>query len=889
MSKLGNHNRELERALEMGRNNARIIPEAKKWCSHLVIEDTSAGMVHEMYRLPMNQNIHCPHTTNGTGGMNFEWIATDFILESCLSCEYHNEVSPNNFGRKIIAANEKRLLRIKEIDSEKQIKRETLFREIQSAEQMLRHEFTVSQKSILEIIYSLGDPTIDPSDQAKKILEASKIVPAFFNATATDFLSLYFEEEYGDILISALSHTLRDQKKNISEFLRARLRDTILNNIHINQASNLYSKISDDNALKSDGDLFVSIIENLSYEKQLGSTETEILNPAAIDLVLRFNVVSPDLFKKTINKQLQHKEINQRNNINGILQEMTSKAAEITISFLDRLIDSFEYPDEEYYYSADHSTCITIKGMFSAYPEVVLEALNKKYPQLTLGAKIEVFPIYWMILTDKSMTSNHPQHCSILSDRLISLLLEKDGDAKIKQKILDTLGRISSKSDINLHRYFEALLGYFIELVKQLKTFQWYFKELDLPAEKQSTLNPLRGKSFLDIHSLEMDLSRKIGDTEDLLKIIIDEADSKHASTILSMIVNLESSIDGELKARLIGLLRKSVKDLAEISIILPNLYSFLLDYKSRDVRDEGLKFLNHLIDKHSQIVTQSFIDLVKVFLDDTDNLIKARAIECLTSLCATFPENVGQPEVVKYLSFLSNTYKIIHKTAIREIRPLYHLFSSQQKKDTWRSLLAWEETYFNDKEDGEFSKDVLKVLLWMTKEDTPWHRYVVDHALLKHCNKGDYYSILDTLKQLSEIREEDPFFDRRWLVEVIKFLSKTQPDMYSSFDDRDDFIDQIYKLPLEIIRLELPAIISFTSERIDKAVFSDVLKMFGILSYFNLHEDLKNLATIFHQKVPTVTANQGIHDINNLILQLSAVEVAVGKGQVGTIIENLK
>jgi len=888
MSKLGNNNRELERAIEMGRKNAKLIPEAKKWCSHLIIEDISAGMVHEMYRLPMNQNIHCPHTTNGSGGMNFEWIATDFILESCLSCKYHDEVSPINFGRNVIAENEKRLLREKEIDNEKRIKRETLFNEIQTAEQKINHKFTVSQKSILEIIYSLGDPAIDPSDQATKILEASKIAPTFFNTTAADFLSLYFEEAYGDVLMYALLHTLGDQK-NISEFLRARLRDAILNNVHINQACSLYSKISDDNTLKLNEDLFVSIIENLPYQNQFGFTEKEISHPAAIDLLLRFNVVSPDLFNSTINKQLQQKEINQRNNINGILREMTCKASKITISFLDRLIDSFEYPDDEHYNTADHATCITIKSMFAENPDVVLETLDRKYPKLTLGAKIEVFPTYWMILTDKSITGTHLQQCSLLSDRLISHLLEKDCDAKVKQKILDTLGRVSGKSDINLQRYFEPLLGHVIELVKQYKPFRWHFKELDLPADKQSTFNPLQGKPFLDIHSLEMDLARQIGDTEDLLKEMIDDEDSKHARTILYMIVNLDSGIDGELKARLIGLLRKSVKDLAEISSILPSLYSFLLDYKSREVRDEGLKFLNHLIDKHSQIVTQSFIDLVKVFLDDTDNVAKARAIECLSSLCRIFPENVGQPEIVKYLSFLSNTYKIIHKTAIREIRPLYGLLSIQQKKSTWRSLMGWEDTYFNDKNDSEFSKEILKVLLWMTKEDTPWYRFVVEHSLLKYFNKDDYYTIRDTLKQLSEIREKDAFFDRQWLVEVIKFLSKTQPQIQSTFDDRNDFIDEIYNLPLEIVQLELPAIALFIGDRIEKSVFSDVLKMFGILSYFNLHEELKNLATTLHKKVPVVTANQRVHDLNDLILQLSTVEVAVKNGHVDTIIKDLK
>src|SRR5690606_15199533 len=143
-----------------------------------------------------------------------------------------DEVSPINFGRNIIAENERRLRKEKEIDNQKRIKRETLFSEIQTAEKKINHKFTVSQKSILEIIYSLADPAIDQKDQAAKILEASKIAPVFFNTTAAEFLSLYFEEAYGDVLMSALLHTLEKQT-NISEFVRDRLRNAILSNVHI--------------------------------------------------------------------------------------------------------------------------------------------------------------------------------------------------------------------------------------------------------------------------------------------------------------------------------------------------------------------------------------------------------------------------------------------------------------------------------------------------------------------------------------------------------------------------------------------------------------------------------------------------------------------------------
>lgn len=102
MTKVGNDDKRLKDAIALGEKNKNLIPRVKNWCNHMEINNVSAGMIAEVYNLPISLQISCPHASDGFEAMNFEWIAGDFILANCRSCEFHQEVHKDNFGKDVI-------------------------------------------------------------------------------------------------------------------------------------------------------------------------------------------------------------------------------------------------------------------------------------------------------------------------------------------------------------------------------------------------------------------------------------------------------------------------------------------------------------------------------------------------------------------------------------------------------------------------------------------------------------------------------------------------------------------------------------------------------------------------------------------------------------------
>src|SRR4051812_26976993 len=102
MSKKGNSDKQFQQAVDIGKNNSKVIPLVKQWCKHIVVTDQSAGMIAEAMGLPMEQRLSCPHTSGWQSAINVESMAADFIIKHCLSCPLHEEVSPNNFGRQVL-------------------------------------------------------------------------------------------------------------------------------------------------------------------------------------------------------------------------------------------------------------------------------------------------------------------------------------------------------------------------------------------------------------------------------------------------------------------------------------------------------------------------------------------------------------------------------------------------------------------------------------------------------------------------------------------------------------------------------------------------------------------------------------------------------------------
>jgi hypothetical protein len=70
---------------------------------------TSYGMLAQMTGLPIGHlQVICPHGNTLSESAHLSWEASEFILRNCVGCAHHEELSPDNYGREVLAEKEQR-------------------------------------------------------------------------------------------------------------------------------------------------------------------------------------------------------------------------------------------------------------------------------------------------------------------------------------------------------------------------------------------------------------------------------------------------------------------------------------------------------------------------------------------------------------------------------------------------------------------------------------------------------------------------------------------------------------------------------------------------------------------------------------------------------------
>ena len=371
MTKLNNDHKHIQQTVALGQKNKSLLPRAKNWCKHINIEDISSGLIAEMHNVPTNLRISCPHSNCRQKAMNFEWIAKEFILGNCRSCKFHEQIHEDNFGSDIIREYQEQQEKLRKNQEEEQQKKEKLKAEINDLVAREKSQGEITTLSILSIIRSL-DEEKDENLSAKKILEASKLSPEFFSDVALDSLSLFFtNEEFGEEMLLAVEHILQVGKL-LSDFAFERLISAIEKDCNLDSAIGVLRIYLKDKNIGNLSCLIDIIIGLLEYERQLGQPyDSRPSYPNFVMLAKEIYDKDKSYLIEHIQKHLEIDNKVKRININYLLQELTSTAPEVTVSFVGVLINSLEFADDDYGESADHITCTTLSKIYSCFPEVV--------------------------------------------------------------------------------------------------------------------------------------------------------------------------------------------------------------------------------------------------------------------------------------------------------------------------------------------------------------------------------------------------------------------------------------------------------------------------------------------------------------------------------------
>ena len=89
--------REIQRAMDIGRANQEVLELVRNWCAHLAVEIPpwgGVGLVEQASGLPIGmRHIRCPYArAAGIAGMDLKRVALDFYDRNCVGCKERRPV-----------------------------------------------------------------------------------------------------------------------------------------------------------------------------------------------------------------------------------------------------------------------------------------------------------------------------------------------------------------------------------------------------------------------------------------------------------------------------------------------------------------------------------------------------------------------------------------------------------------------------------------------------------------------------------------------------------------------------------------------------------------------------------------------------------------------------
>jgi hypothetical protein len=875
MSKSDYAERSINSGVEIGINNQRVIPLIKNWCKHVVVTDLSAGMLAQMTGLPITLKISCPHTVVTWAGMQFEACANDFVVQACIGCAFHEEVSPNNLGVEILKTHEERQDAAAAQRFADQQRKAVLKEEADNLIGLEKATSAMTKLSVLNLVQQLEDETIQEKT-AYKILEAAKLKPDYFTVAAADYMTLFVDKEFGKPLLEGMIK-IQEHGLKISDFALANLKMLMDENVNPDEAAELIANTITDEELPQQKDFLSIVLRNCFYiDPYHMRHQLEDVYQYSVAIFIRLAKLDRILFDQMILEGIMVDNAMIRINTNGLLADICKIAPELVKPHLPQLVKSLDLTDDVSGDSADFRIKQTLKGLYFTYPEEVIAELNKQYFLLSELAQLEILDFYERILKDEETYALFEAKYSFaIATDLLNKILTKSISSEIESKLADTMADIAQARPELLADKFDSTFGYVITIIQKKITFNWFRDELKNTDKAATTFNPLAGKSYAAISSEEMGIDRMIGYAKNMTKHLVALDPDRYNPQILTAIQNLSSKKDALLKCQLIDLLKDSVKDPVILSKMLPDIYNFLFDTESEEVREMGVRFASHILEKFPDIVTRNLLETLKIFLKDQVVGVRGRAIEAYGVILRNFPEENDAACIQHVIDGLQDKYVFVHKRAAGISFDIFPFLNPLQKA-FWEQCLLNQEAYYFKEKDYDYCEKLIDKLLFYTKIEPDMYKTIVMKNLAKYIGIKEYYVIIKFLEKLTYIAEQDVQFQEIWMKSALTFLGNTQPaQMGQDPKERIELINQFYKIKPAVMIKNMKLFQAYAKHRVDNGFYRDILDCFGIFAFFGFWSDLKIFITDCESKIARNASNAYANNLIDTIKRFSSVELS--------------
>jgi hypothetical protein len=589
-------------SIEIGQKNQRILPDLKRWCRHIEVEQTSAGLLAQMTGLPIGfLRVTCPHGAPVGESMHLDWEAKRFILHNCLTCPHHAEVSPDNYGRRMLAEKEKADADALMAESHRQRLKDEAFTGAQAA--LKTPEIT--QGSVNRLILELQSPVQGAQDLSAQLLEASRLGPEFFSDTALRVLADGFLEEQGDVRIEVVRQVCQ-HRRSIPDFI-------------FESASRAISEKASDPAcgiiadfITFGGDiskvltLLPSIIALPDYHRfgrhGVRSHFDRAKYPGAIGLLNVLMNADPKPVQQEFTAALRAEKKYTRVNAIETLSDLLPNNATTIVPLTAVLLRSLELADDFHMESADAAACHLLALLYAHSPSTIDEQLERYYPHTSDEVKLLILEVYYnltrlaTVSEDAEFTevSDSPPHRP--NDYVVHV-----PQAVEKLYLACSDLRLPIKSRRHVYELLRRALDKHPQ--EALTRLNKMLARLEMTIREAESSNQDASQSTLDKLNINSNFDSVIREIVDCILIAIRLNPPDAFPHIQAFLNSLSSKTSARAKTELVSTLSIFARTYELTPQVIPQLYKHFVDFESNLVRARAIQAAGHILDENPDIV----------------------------------------------------------------------------------------------------------------------------------------------------------------------------------------------------------------------------------------------------------------------------------------------
>jgi hypothetical protein len=848
----------IKEVVELGRRNKELLPAVQNWCTHLDIMDISAGVVAEIYNLPIRFRFSCKHASLSNEGMPIEYLAAAFILRECTNCNHHSPLKGPNFGEGIIKAREQERTAAQLRKKTEDDARAALKDEINKLIAKTRSTAPQPALSILRLIEELDGS--EAAMRAEELFEASKMQPSFFIPEALDALALHFDHpDWGGKAISTASNVVRSGQK-LTKLALERCTELLHAGRRHEELAELGIEIIDFNAGTTWEDWLTAILSALNYLHMFGysdATPTEKREAFVVTCIGQ----KRDRTHEIIASYLHSENKIVRVNIAGLINVIGEKLPYFSVSLLPSLVQAFELSDSRELESADHALAQTIALIIDANGESTLEEFGELFGGLkTEGARLSAWEVYDLLLENEQFLEKHPSLAENLAEATPKLLIDRNLKSEWRDKAFETMNLVVESGKAP-DKTISILIGCLSQINDERHAHRHYLEEIK--AGKVSTFNPLAGMGYWDIDFLESNLNRYRSKLVDMAGTLLDRKPESTYPMFSEVLTKLAEPYVPQFKTDLLEIAMKGLNSPRYITQYLPLLYSHLFD-KDVNNRVQGIHFLRNLIDDYPQLVTETLLNLVDVFAYDPEIAIRANNLLLVNSIAQSPKFELTDKHVGYVEKAFKQSYIYILDRAVTASRNVFPSMAADQVKVL--SLELANLAVVEDPNNEELREHALSVLLDISMVNPQFLDAVVSQILSPRCKSDDPQKSRKYVEKLEEIKKQYPKYSIIWLKEALGYLTRSHPDRYNAhFDPRNGVYRSIFDSSYRLLT-RCKADLAAAGKAIAAHNPIDALNFIYLFCHFQFYKEAIDLIDQIRKSVADTKANEVLLGVVGLI-----------------------